>query len=125
MPALRPDGLLAASLAMTTELELDERGRVSRFNEKINDGFDVAATIARYELLTARRLSEPAPFWYLRVLRYTSLEEAADNAGGALSDAELQRGFLAMVARNFGTGLLIGVGVYALAKIALLSSKQL
>ena len=61
-----------------------------------------------YNFLTARRRGDPPPLWYWRVLRATSLEEAAAAAGTSPEDDALQAGFSAMVARNFGAGLLLG-----------------
>jgi hypothetical protein len=113
-PPLRADGLVAASLALRSDITLDDFGRVVRHTERITDGFDVAATIARYEFLTARRLGLiPPPLWYYQVLRFTSLEEAAAEAGTDPEDASLQAGFAAMVARNLATGMGIGICIYA------------
>jgi len=117
-PARREDGLLPASLALTSDLELDASGRLVSHTERVSDGFDVAATVARFEWLQARRLSDPPPVWYYRVLKETSIAEAADASGAPLDDAQLQAGFVAMVGRNFGAGLLIGVAIYAALKAA-------
>ncbi len=99
---------MEASLSIVADLELDATGRVTRHTERVTDGFDVAATVARYEWLTARRRGDPPPLWYYKVLRATSLEEAAAAAGTSPEDDSLQAGFSAMVARNFGAGLLLG-----------------
>jgi hypothetical protein len=101
-------GFIAAKLNISADISLDASGRVVRHTERVTDGFDVAATIARYEYLTARRRGDLPPVWYYKVLRATSLEEAAAAAGTAPDEPELQAGFAAMVARNFGAGLLLG-----------------
>jgi hypothetical protein len=105
---LRADGLVDCALALRADFEFDAAGRVRRHTEQLTDGYDVAATVARYEWLTARRRGDPPPLWYYKVLRHTSLEEAAAAAGTAPDDDALQAGFAAMVARNFGAGLLLG-----------------
>jgi hypothetical protein len=109
-------GLIAARLNLRADITLDDAGRVARHTERVTDGFDVGATIARYEYLTARRRGDLPPVWYYKVLRATSLEEAAAAAGTAPDEPELQAGFAAMVARNFGAGLLLGAAAAAVAQ---------
>ena len=116
-PPLRPDGLLAASLSLSSEITLGDDGRVVSHVEKISDGYDVQATVARFEFLVARRGDELLPLAYARVLRATSIEEAADAAGGTANEKELSAGFAAMVFRNFGTGLAIGAGIYVAVRV--------
>ena len=112
-PPLRSDGLVDVTLSITSELYLNEDGAIVRQVERITDDFSVRATIARYEFLTARRLDGTlSPLWYYQVLRYTSLEEAADAAGTSPDDDSLQRGFAMMVGRNFGVGLALGAVIY-------------
>jgi hypothetical protein len=116
-PQLRSDGLVDVTLALTSELYLDESGAIARHVERITDDFSVRATIARYEWLTARRLDGTlSVMWYYQVLRYTSLEEAADAAGTSPDDDSLQRGFALMVGRNFGIGLALGAVIYTLVR---------
>ena len=123
LPARRPqDNLIDARLQLTAELSLDAQGRVVRHTERCTDGFGVLATISRYNWLTSRRpATELSPVWYAQVLRYTSLEEAAAAAGTTSDDESLQQGFIAMVSRNFGAGVLIGVAIYAAIKAARLA----
>ena len=118
VPPLRPaDGLVDARLSLVAELSLDAQGRVTRHTERCTDGFGVLATVARYNWLTARRpASQPPPLWYLQVLRYTSLEEAADAAGTSADDESLQAGFASMVLRNLSVGMALGVGIDAAIK---------
>ena len=112
-PPLHSNGLVDVTLSLTSELYLDENGAIVRHVERITDDFSVRATIARYEWLTARRLDGTLPaIWYYQVLRFTSLEEAADAAGTSPDDDSLQRGFALMVGRNFGVGLALGAVIY-------------
>ena len=116
-PPLRRDGLVDVTLSLTAELYLDESGAIVRYVERITDDFSVRATIARYEWLTARRLDGTlSAVWYYQVLRYTSLEEAADAAGTSPDDDSLQRGFALMVGRNFGVGLALGAVIYTVVR---------
>ena len=122
---------------MSSELELAPDGRLLRHTEcvprrvgdalrslpvvprRIADGFGVRETIARFELLTARRPARiPPPLWYVEVLRETSVSEASAAAGGALDEGALQAGFVSMVASNLGKGMLLGCAIYAAAKVA-------
>jgi hypothetical protein len=123
LPARRPgDNLIDARLQLVAELSLDAQGRVVRHTERCTDGFGVLATISRYNWLTSRRpAAELPPVWYAKVLRYTSLEEAAAAAGTTSDDESLNQGFIAMVSRNFGAGLLLGVAIYAAIKAARLA----
>jgi len=122
-PPLTPDGALEASLSLSSELELGEDGRLVRHSERVVSGFDVVSTIARFEYMTARRRADPPPLWYVRVLRDTSVAEAAAASGGSMDEASLQAGFLGMIAANLGKGMLLGCGIYVALKLLLLFAR--
>lgn len=104
-----PGDRAAVFAGMRATLELDPEGRIRSHREEIVAGFGVADAIARYELLTARRLDSVDPAqWYWRVLRATTLEELADSTKGLAGQDELEDLFSEMVLRNFAYGLVIG-----------------
>lgn len=125
-PPQRPDGYVDVNLSLTSDFQLDAAtGRVMSHTERITDDFGVRATIARFEFLQARRPNGIlSPLWYYDVLRYTSLEEAADAQGASPDDDDIQRGFALMVGRNFGLGLALGVVVYVAIRAAKLAALQ-
>ena len=99
--------------------ELDDDGRLISLSEDIVDGFGVEATIARYNFLTARRpAGQPAWLWYLRVLRFTVVEEARSMSDDTMSADELQNYFVNMLVRNLALGSAIGIATYAAVKVA-------
>ena len=58
-----------------------------------------------------------APLWYYQVMRHNSLQEAAAAADASPDDPDLQNAFGAMVGRNFGAGLLLGVAIYVALRL--------
>lgn len=109
-----PGNCIAVEAQLRASLELDADGRVVRHVEEVASGYGMADTVARYELLTARRPDTENPVaWYWRVLRATTLEELSARSGGRAKQGELEWRFYEMVLRNFAAGALLGVVIYA------------
>ena len=82
-----------------SELRLDSAGRITAHYEGLapSMGYDIPSTIARYEVLMARRTTDLPPLWYFKVLKSTTFEETSALADDELSTDALEQSFRAMV----------------------------
>ena len=62
-----PGERVRVSTTVRSDFELAADGRIAKQIEAVVDGYDIPATISRYEFLTARRLADPPPVWYWKV----------------------------------------------------------
>ena len=62
-----PGDRARVSTSVRSDITLDAEGRIVSHIDRITDGYDVPATISRYEFLTAQNLYEPGPVWYWKV----------------------------------------------------------
>jgi len=114
-----PDERVLVEIKLNAVLTLNDDGKVARHSEKFDDECGIPESIARYELLTARRRDCDDPFtWYWRVLRITTLEELAFRSGGTSSVSDNEWKFYEMVFRNFAYGVAIGFIIFTLLKYA-------
>lgn len=114
-----PGEKVRVQTSITADLDLDDQGRIVRHSETITDGYDIPATISRYEYLTARRLDDPVPVWYWKVLEATTIEEAGVLADGQATPGELRQDFAMQVLRNLVVGMGLGYCIYYGTKILL------
>jgi hypothetical protein len=119
-----PGERVRVSTTVRSDFELAADGRIAKQIEAVVDGYDIPATISRYEFLTARRLADPPPVWYWKVLQATTIEEADVLYGGQATDDQLQTDFQRMVARNLIVGFGIGYILYNALKFSLLYLKS-
>jgi len=107
-----PGEKVRAEAQLRAVLKLDELGRVAKHTEEIVSGFGMGDAIARYEFLTARRRGSDPISWYWQVLRHTTLEELAYNAGSQADTEDLEWQFRGMVVRNYLYGCVIGGALF-------------
>ena len=137
---LQPDpargGKVAVRVQFNTEISVDAQGKVEQLVERIEGdalGESVPSTIARFEVLQARRLPGDLPgvLRYMGVVRWLMREEFVELQERSESDEARVLGlgakkpgegfefqFVVFVAQNFAMGGFIGIVIYCAIKLA-------